>query len=157
MGRLDPEKLHVSYVDDTACTSTLIPRCYTLTHSDLTGRLWLTIGREYDSRQLSHCCTRLWRDEVLAEWQAAPDEVALNVHCHVSGGFVLGWPRLRNAIFRRELPLALEALCIGDQALFDTQPALDHAPILVHFHAEQARYAVTENWGCPADYRTLRP
>jgi len=49
------------------------------------------------------------RDEVLAEWQTENGEPALAVHCHVSGGLAFGPPKLRDAIFRRESPGALEA------------------------------------------------
>jgi len=93
------------------------------------------------------------RDEVLAEWQQGAEGPALHVHCHVSGGLVLGPARWRLAIFRQELPLVLEAFRFGDRAFFEFQPALDRAPIWVHFHATQPRYNRTEQWGVPGDYR----
>jgi hypothetical protein len=92
------------------------------------------------------------RDEVLAEWREEGDAPALHVHCHVSGGLVVGPAGWRYAIFRRELPLALEGLCHGDRALFDAHPALDRAAILVHFHATRPRYDHVESWGVPAHY-----
>ena len=42
---------------------------------------------------------------------------------------------MRLAIFKRELPLVLEALRFGDRRLFEAHPELDQAPILVHFQA----------------------
>jgi hypothetical protein len=60
---------------------------------------------------------------------------------------------MRDGIFRSELPLALEALRQGDHALFEAQPALDGAPLWVHFHATQPRYDRVERWGTLADYR----
>ncbi len=69
MKRLHPEKLHVCYLKGVGCDYPPVPRRYTLTHSDLTGDLYLSIGSDYNSRQISHWCTRLMRDEVLAEWE----------------------------------------------------------------------------------------
>ena len=37
-----PEKLSVEYMDGATSTEPVIPRRYTLTHSDLTGELFLT-------------------------------------------------------------------------------------------------------------------
>jgi hypothetical protein len=93
------------------------------------------------------------RDEVLAEWRQEEEGPGLHVYCHVSGGLVLGTSGWRDQIFRRELPLVLEALRYGDQALFAAHPYLDQAPIWVHFHAEQSRYRALEQWGTPKVYR----
>jgi hypothetical protein len=128
------------------------PRCYTLTHSDTTGDLSLTIGADFDRGQISGWYTRLMRDEVLAEWRA-DDGPSLNVYCHVSGGLVFGTAGWRYAIFQRELPLVLEAFRYGDGALFAAHPELDGAPIRIHFSARQRRYRRVERWGTPADYR----
>jgi len=124
-----------------------------LTHSDATGDLFLTVGPDYDRKQVSGWCTRLVRDEVLAEWQAKEAGSTLHIYCHVSGGLVFGTAGLRYGIFQRELPLVLEALRFGDRQLFEAHPELDRAPIRVHFRAAQRRYNRTESWGAPADYR----
>ncbi len=158
MSRLEPDKLHTTLDPVVRADGPVTPRAYTLTHSDLTGDLFLTIGATYDREQISDLYTRLMRDEVLAEWRADGHPAELHVHCHVSDGFVLGPPRLRLAIFKREMPLVLEALRFGDRRLFAAQPSLDQAPILVHFHAREPRYDRVETWGTPADYRhTLTP
>jgi hypothetical protein len=152
MGRLKPEKLHVRFVSGAAPEGPITPRRYTLTHSDATGDLFLTIGPDYDQQQISGWYTRLLRDEVLAEWREEENGPALYVHCHVSGGLVVGSARWRDAIFQRELPLVLEAFRFGDRRLFETQPELDQAPIRVHFHATQPRYNRVESWGVPAEF-----
>jgi hypothetical protein len=152
MVRLDPEKLHVTFTGEVAPHGPLSPRRYTLTHSDRTGDLFLTIGDDYDHQQVSGWYTRLMRDEVLAEWREDEAGSALHVHCHVSGGLALGSSTWRIAIFRRELPLVLEALRFGDAQLFERHSELDSAPIWVHFHAVEARYNVVERWGVPGDW-----
>ncbi len=133
-----------------------MPRRYTLTHSDRTGDLFLTIGSEYDNERLSELQTRLMRDEVLAEWiEDEGSNPVLHVHCHVSAGLLtLGMAGLRFAIFKREMGLVLEALRFGDRRFFETHPALDQTTIQVHFHARQRRYDRVEQWGVPADYCT---
>jgi hypothetical protein len=151
--RLRPEKLHTRFLPGTAPEGPVAPRCYTLTHSDATGDLFLTIGPQYDREQISGWYTRLMRDEVLAEWVEEEDSPVLHVHCHASGGLVLGPAGWRYAIFRRELPLVLESFYCGDLKLFEMHPMLDRAAILVHFHATQSRYDQVESWGVLADYR----
>jgi hypothetical protein len=152
MKRLSPEKLHVTYLPGTGQDGPLSPRRYTLTHSDVTGRLFLSIGREYDSKRLSQWYTKLMRDEVLAEWETENNEPNLVVHCHVSGGVAFGWTGMRNGIFRRELSLALEAIRFGDRPFIQAHPELDGSIVWVRFHATQACYDVKEDWGHLKDY-----
>jgi hypothetical protein len=153
MSRLQPAKLHVRFCEPATPDGPLAPRAYTLTHSDTTGDLFLTIGTRYDQKQIRGWYTRLMRDEVLAEWGEYQDNPALHVHCHVSGGIVFGLAGWRYKIFRYHMPLVLEAFRYGDRALLEAQPELDQAPILVHYHAWQRRYRRIERWGTPADYQ----
>jgi hypothetical protein len=153
MSRLLPEKLHVRLLAGAAVDGLHPTRRYTLTHSDRTGELFLTVGRDYDHDQIKGWYTRLMRDEVLAEWRAEERPPALHLYCHLSGGVVLGPAGWRYAIFRRELPLVLEAIRLGDARLFEAHPELDQASIWVHFRAAQQRYQRSEDWGTPAQYR----
>ena len=153
MNRLNPEKLHVQFASGSGPQGPAVPRCYTLTHSDTSGDLYLTIGREYNREQISGLYARLMRDEVLAEWREGEGGPTLHVHCHVSGGLVVGPAGWRYAIFRRELPLVLEAFRFGDRALFEARPELGQASIWVHLHAARPRYDQIERWGVPEDYR----
>jgi hypothetical protein len=153
MSRLIPGKLHVTFARPTTADALVLPRRYTLTHSDATGDLFLTIGQDYDRRQISGIYTRLMRDEVLAEWRRDEEVVALHVYCHVSGGLVFGSAAMRDSIFRRELPLVLEAFRYGDRALFQAAPGMERWPIWVHFVSDIGRYNRVERWGTPADYR----
>ena len=152
MTRLQPDKLHTQFAAGTTPEGPLFPRRYTLTHSDSTGDLFLTVAPEVHQKQISGWYTRLMRDEVLAEWQQSPEGPALHVSCHVSGGVAFGTAAMRDDIFRRELPLVLEALRFGDAALFQSQPELDGAAVWVHFESAAPRYNQTERWGTPSDY-----
>ncbi|MGQ9721054.1 MAG: staygreen family protein [Candidatus Jordarchaeum sp.] len=153
MVRLNPEKLHVKYTSGISKKDPISARRYTLIHSDRSGKLFLTIGREYDKKQISGIYTRLMRDEVLAEWITDDAKPALHVYCHVSGGLVFGPAGWRYAIFRSELPLVLEVFRYGDRSLFEAHPELDNAPIWIHFQASQPRYRKVEQWGKLADYK----
>ena len=154
MARLIPEKLQVKYLHDTTPDVLLLPRFYTLTHSDFSGNLFLSIGSHYDTEQISGLYTRLMRDEVLAELKEDSGGFSLHVYCHVSGGFVLGRAKWRYDIFRSELSLALEAIRYGDRLLFASNPELDLTSVIVDFISTDKRYNRTENWGALGDYKT---
>jgi hypothetical protein len=153
VSRLRAEKLQVRFAGGVEADGPVAQRRYTLTHSDSTGDLYLTVGLEYDKKQVSGWYTRFMRDEVLAEWRVDADGPCLHVYCHVSGGLVLGTAGWRYAIFKHELPLVLEAFRFGDRQLFEAHPELDRAPIRIHFRSHRRRYRRTERWGTPADYQ----
>jgi hypothetical protein len=153
MKRLKPEKLQVTYLAGTDPENLILPRRYTLTHSDITGRLFLSIGKDYNTKQFANFYTRLMRDEVLAELCQEGDNLLFRAYCHVSGGFVFGTARLRYNIFRRELQLVLEAIRYGDRTLFEKNPELDNTTVLIHFKSTVKRFDQIEKWGTMADYR----
>jgi hypothetical protein len=152
MKRLNPEKLHVTYLTGTTPKSPTLPRRYTLTHSDRTGELFLSIGNDYDTDQISRLYTKLMRDEVLVELTDEGDSPILRVYCHVSGGFVFGTAKWRYDIFKSELTLVLEAIRYGDRVLFEHNPQLDDSSVLIHFESTDKRFNKVENWGVLADY-----
>ena len=127
-------------------------RCYTLTHSDFSGYLFLSIGLEFDKEALSGFYTRLMRDEVLAKWLRKEGEFSLHVYCHISGGIIIGTAGWRDSIFRHELPLVLRCICNGDKGLFDVNSNLKNADILVHFKSSRRKFDKVEQWGTPKDY-----
>jgi hypothetical protein len=149
---LNPKKLHLTYLTGATPDKLVVPRRYTLTHSDITGNLFLSIGSEYNTKQTSRLHTRLMRDEVLAELSLNLNDFVFRVYCHVSGGFVFGSAKFRYSIFRSELPLVLEAIRYGDKALFEKNPELDHIPVHVHFHSNRKQYNIVEQWGTLVDY-----
>ena len=153
MGRLNPEKLHVTYLTGATPGGLTLPRRYTLTHSDMTGQLFLSIGNQYNTQEISKLYTRLMRDEVLAELVSEQGTTMLNVYCHISGGFVFGGARWRFSIFCSELPLALEAIRYGDRTLFAQNPQLDNTPVFIHFQSTDSRFNKVERWGIVADYQ----
>ena len=153
MERLNPEKLHVMYLTGTTPENLVLPRLYTLTHSDRTGELFLTIGGQYNKQQISKLYTKLMRDEVLAELADDVDKPVFKVYCHVSGGLIIGTAKWRYNIFHSELPLVLEAIRYGDRTLFEKNAQLDNTLVLIHFQSTDNRFNKVEGWGVMADYR----
>jgi hypothetical protein len=151
MSRLNPEQLHVSFngvIPDIFC----LPRRYTLTHSDKTGDLYLTIGSDFNHNQTSGLYTRFMRDEVLAEWKTQQGAFALLVNCHVCGGLVFGTASMRESIFRRELPLVLEAIAFGDRELLLRKPELCQSEIIIRFQRSKPEECTIESWGHVGDF-----
>ena len=153
MKRLDPDKLHVTYLPGCTAGDFIPPRRYTLTHSDITGELFLTIGDRYCSKQYSGLYTRWMRDEVLAELVDEGESPVFRLYCHVSGGFVCGTAGWRYGILCYHLPHALETIRYGDRALFERNAYLDSAPVSIHFKSTNKKYDKVERWGNIGDYR----
>jgi hypothetical protein len=145
-------RLHVTFDANIERDTLTLPRRYTLTHSDVTGELFLSIAREYNRKQISGWYTRFMRDEVLGEWLQEEGEYSLNLFCHVSGGVVFGTAGMRYNIFRQHMPLVLQAFHEGDSALYKRQPELRETPVIVHFSAWQKRFCKTESWGNIGEY-----
>jgi hypothetical protein len=66
---------------------------------------------------------------------------------------VLGRAGLRSSIFRREMPLVLEAIRYGEKQLFTVNPDLDDAPIIIHFQSSKDKFNKVEEWGFLRDFR----
>jgi hypothetical protein len=152
MEHLNPEKLHVNFIGGAHPDGPITPRKYTLTHSDMTGDLFLTISQTYNFSQISGLYTRIMRDEVLATW----DELkVLHVHCHVSGGLVFGSSNMRYMIFQASMPLVLESFWYGDRIFLSTIPELSLSKVIVHFHSRKKKYKRNESWGVLEDYKVI--
>jgi hypothetical protein len=152
MSHLNPNRLHIQFIDGADETGPLSPRIYTLTHSDLTGELFLSIGKEINFPQIEGIYTRLMRDEVLAEWELSKP-ATMHVFCHVSGGVVVGTASMRYSIFRYHMPMVLEAFYYGDRILLKKHPELAKGKVVVHFIARQKRFNQDEAWFALEDYQ----
>lgn len=144
MTTFKPEKLSVEYMHGVTSTEPVIPRRYTLTHSDETGNLFLNIGIRYAWEKTNPAM----RDEVLGEWITHENLFYYFVYVYIdlgpSNNFV---PSKRDEIFRRELPLALTAMRYGDRAFFNAHPPLKNAPVMVNFISGYPEFTKQENWG----------
>ena len=59
----NPDKLNVEFRPGVTRTEPILGRKYTLTHSDISGQLFLTIGLEFAYDKITST-----RDELLVEW-----------------------------------------------------------------------------------------
>lgn len=149
MSRLNPEKLYVEFIGVTT-TEPIIPRRYTLTHSDITADLYLTIGSDFAYYKLNPM-----RDEVMGEWMENGNSNVHYVYLFVDGQFNPEIKAIREAVFRNELPLALEAIRYGDNDFFKAHPELDYVPIIVYFLSTDPMFNKVENWGTFSDYNLI--
>ncbi len=152
MLELNQEKIHVKSKPELEKKESFIPRMYSLTHSDITGDLFLTVDMEYEEEELSNFYTKIMRDEVLAQWQINNGVDEFHIYVHVSGGFVIRWAGMRDRILRHYLPHTIRVMRYGDAQLFDTFPFLDDAPIFVHFKSNKKKYNKVEKYGIFKDY-----
>lgn len=147
--KLNPDKLSVTFLRGSTPMGPLIPRRYTLTHSDETAELFLFVGLDYAYNEINPN-----RDEVLAEWIYNNGRYEINANVYVDGSpnasFLEAMVRL--AIFKRELPLALEGIFYGDKALLKENPYLLNAPIYINFNSQYPLLNTREFWGRVKEY-----
>ncbi|MGP4107965.1 staygreen family protein [Virgibacillus sp. L01] len=146
-GMLNPDKLYVEFREGITATEPIIHRRYTLTHSDITAELFLTIGLRFARDKFGPM-----RDEVLGEWTKIRGCYVYNVYLDVNGQSNQTVAAKRNDIFRRELPLALRAIRYGDSRFFISHPELNNSPIIVHFKSLYPQLNKIENWGTFVKY-----
>ncbi|TCL38248.1 staygreen protein [Anaerospora hongkongensis] len=131
----------------TACQP-IIPRRYTLTHSDQTGQLFLSVALQYATDEITPS-----RDEVLAEWRClGPRNFQLHAYVCVDNHSGKKEAALRNKHFIRRLPLALGAIFCGDRYFFYNRPELHMAPVWIHFQSCYPEFCRDEYWGVMAEY-----
>ncbi|MEE0933098.1 MAG: staygreen family protein [Clostridium sp.] len=148
MIRFQPEKLNVSYKDEVGIKTFLPPRKYTLTHSDESGELFLSIGKKYDLDQINYNI----RDEVLGSWEK-DDKDYLLITLEVDNGEGISNTIKRDKIFRQKLTLALIAIVYGDNLFFENNKELYEAPVRVKFNSKFSEYDTLEEWGKVEDYK----
>lgn len=138
-----PENLFLQ-LDDEEKYSDFLPRKYTLTHSDETGEMFLSVGKDYNYNKSG--------DVVLGEWQLNGGNYILKIHIEVDGGTGLTQTVNRDKIFREKLPLALKAIVYGDRKFLNEQQMLMEAPVIVNFKSAIPEYNKEENWGMLKQY-----
>lgn len=143
----DASKLHVTLAEGCTPTAPLAHRRYTLTHSDRTGDLFLTIGPDYDRTALGALQVRLERDEVLGEWIIDADQPRLQLEMVAQGGLPLfGTGAMRRSILQHYRSMVLDALRHGDRQFSEAHPELATAPVTARFSWRDGRED-TEPWG----------
>lgn len=149
MSNFIPSNLTIAYQPPTTAFRPVEGRKYTLTHSDVTGQLFLSIGTEFDYKNTN----QKFRDEVLAEWIPKMGEFILWGRVYVSGGeYDEKYAKVRFLIFQKELELALKAMIYGDQTFFTNFPWLLDASIYIQFESVFPKYNRVFYYGTPRHY-----
>ena len=144
------EQLSVTYIPPVTPSGPLEGRKYTLTHSDLTGQLFLSIGCEIDAMNIN------WemRDEVVADWRMLNGQYVLTAYIHISKGeFNEQKAQSRYDHFVKMMPVALHAIVHGDQTLFAYYPWLLDSPIYVQFSSNYPDHNKIEYYGTVRHYQ----
>lgn len=149
MSTFNTSKLSTTFLPSTTDCLPVDGRKYTLTHSDATGKLFLSIGNHYNLPAINAKI----RDEVLAEWISQYAQFICKGKVYVSGGeFDEHSSKQRFIIFQREIKLALTAIFYGDRRLFSYYPQLLDSAILIHFESIFPQYNQVLYYGTPRQY-----
>ena len=114
-------------------------RKYSLSHSDDTGELFLTIGREFYIPDDQTVTGEFDKDK-------EEEDDLIRIYVDIDAGGPIESSEKRDFIFRRELPLALAAIAYGDKMFLKNHDLLD-ALVVVHFKSRFAKFNVVEQWG----------
>lgn len=146
-------QVYIEFREPATILSPLVDRKYTMTHSDETGDLFVVIATEYAEDKVNSL-----RDEVRLEWTVIKDTPVLYGEVLVDGeGISGGNAQVRDTIFKREMPLALQAIYHADQHLFLANPELNETPVFIHFSSAQSTYNKLYNFGSIGEYDQLDP
>ncbi|NQD67073.1 hypothetical protein HP456_14250 [Bacillus haikouensis] len=149
MSEFHPEKLAVTYLPPASIFNPIDNRKYTLTHSDTNGQLYLSIGSQYDLSKIN----AQMRDEVLGEWRRELGQYTLFGKVYVSGGeFDEKLSKVRFMIFKKEIPLALNAFVNGDNGFYTYYPWLLDAPVYIYFESVFNEFNQVIYFGTPRQY-----
>lgn len=148
MKKIEPDRVYSELRDHISPISPVIGRKYTVTHSDETGELFVTIGRHYADDKIGPL-----RDEVLLAYENAETGMILLGEVLVEDEGITGSAEKRNEIFQMEMPIALQAIRIADQKLFQAKPELDEIPILIWFRSADPEYNKLYDFGTMKDFQ----
>ncbi|MCD5324923.1 MULTISPECIES: staygreen family protein [Pontibacillus] len=144
-----PFKLYTQYRPDIEHFTPFSERTYTLTHSDQTGDLFLTVSKEFATDQ-----TNEMRDEVFGWWTQPK-----NNQVQFQGSVLVGTEdipetaqQIRYQIFMREMSTALKGIFYGERWLLETYPFLKESPIWIQFRSNLPQYSGNIYFGTVKDY-----
>lgn len=140
-------QVFVEYRDKVTKTSPLKNRTYTMTHSDETGDLFVVIGLNYAPDK-----TNELQDQVYLKWDKLDNKDLLHGEVLIKGNGIDDNTEQRYEIFKREMPLALQAIYIADQPFFDANPGLSDTPVLIDFKSSDPKYDKLYSYGPIGNY-----
>lgn len=148
MKSFDPSRINVEFRDGVTAIQPVVGRKYTLTHSDETAEIFVTIGSKYAEDKIGPL-----RDEVLLTLQRKNRQLEFFGTVLVDTLSQSWDASKRSEIFLREMPTALEAIRYVDRDFFEHYPGLDHIPIYIWFKSIQKEYNMLYDFGTMKDYK----
>ncbi len=147
MNEFNPLNVFVQYRENISPIQPVLGRKYTITHSDRSGDLFVTIADEYAKDRIGPM-----RDEVLIEWKRRKREYVLEGSVLVDINQSEVNSKIRNEIFLREMPLILKSLRYADRFLFETYPILDSSTVFINFDSNNPEFNKNYNFGAIGNY-----
>lgn len=148
MRELSPQKVFAQYRDIMKPYEPVKDRRYTITHSDITGELFVFVSEYYAEDQITKM-----HDEVRIVWGYYNKELALIGEVTVDNSDITGDSSVRNNIFYNEMPIALQALRQADRFLFEKYYNLDNTPVYICFISSNPEYNKIYNFGAIGTYK----
>lgn len=147
MNKLDPNRVYTQYRDIAKPYEPVVGRKYTITHSDTTGELFVVISEDYAEDKVTEM-----RDEVRIMWDKNEKGFLLVGTVLIDGEGVTENAPIRNQIFYREMPIALQALRQADRFLFGKHPNLDNTHVVIKFISNNPMYNKAYDFGVIGKY-----
>ncbi len=147
MNNIKRSDIFVQYRNKIKPYNPIVPRHYTITHSDETSWLFVFIGDNYANDKINKS-----RDEVRLKWENKKRRPTLTGWVLLDNDKIKN-TKIRDEIFKREMPKALQAFVHADRFLLNKYPRLYNANIYIHFKSKNEKYNKTYNFGKVRDYK----
>lgn len=152
MKYFDASKVIVEFRNDVNYNLPVLGRSYTVTHSDSTGEIFVTIGTQYATDKFNSL-----NDQVLLCMEC------YNGHFQLNGMVSLDLPGSnysapqRGKIFYDNMNIALMAIRYADRQFYERCCFLDNTPIFIHFCSHEPRLNKVYSFGEISEYKTDVP
>ena len=140
-------RISVEFRDGVCEKWPVFNRKYTVTHSDETAEIFVTIGMEYARDKYS-----AMRDEVILHFLCCNNCIKMMGYVQIDVPGRYFDREKRKTIFCREMPKALQAVRYADRIFFDAHEELDQASVWIQFVSDDFAYSKASCFGKMKDY-----
>lgn len=141
------DRVFVEFRDDVTAKDPILGRKYTVTHSDDTADIYVTVGLAFAEDKFSPI-----RDELLLSFRYLNRQMQLFGSVLIDSEEFEGDSAMRTEIFLREIPNALRAIRYADRDFFEVYPGLDLLPIYIWFQSQNDEFNQLYDFGTMRDY-----
>lgn len=148
----NPDNLETTFIEPVTPYNPIENRKYTLTHSDDTKMLFLTVANKYNYEEIN----QKLRDELLGTWKKHENSYALIFYAYVGEENILN-SLVKYKSFKYHMELAIKAVMFGDREFLKKNPDLMNCPVFVKFDSSISSFDNYEFYGFVKDYVLKRP